>query len=109
MVCAILKFATAPLNNTNFFYAFAFSIGHALILKVGIKLKISQIVGLIEGYNLSKFQIDSLQIKVRTSFFVWQKFLKTVRAFICAILKFATAPLKNMNFFYAFVFVIGQT
>ena len=37
-------------------------------------LKFSQILGLIEGYNLSKFWITSLQIKVRTSFFVWQKF-----------------------------------
>ena len=28
-------------------------------------------------YNLCKFQIDSLQIEVRTSFFVWQKFFRT--------------------------------
>ena len=53
MVCAILKFATAPLNNMNFFYAFAFLIGQALILN--IELKISQVLGLIKGYNLCKF------------------------------------------------------
>jgi len=28
----------------------------------GIELKVLQIVGLIKGYNLCKFQIDSLQI-----------------------------------------------
>jgi len=54
MVCAILKFATAPLNSMNFFYAFAFLIGQTLIFKAN-KLKISQMVGLIEGYNLCKF------------------------------------------------------
>jgi len=57
----------------NSFYAFAFLIGKALILK----LTILQVVGLIEGYNLCEFYIDSLQIEARTSFFVWQKFFRT--------------------------------
>ena len=53
-----------------------------------IKLKLLQMVGFVEGYNLCKFEIDSLQIKVRMSFFsgkyssaLWLRF---------AILKFAT-------------------
>jgi hypothetical protein len=41
------------------------------------KLKISQVVGLIKGYILWKYYIDSLQIEVRTSFFVWHKFFRT--------------------------------
>jgi len=60
MVCAILKFATASLNSMNFFLCFRNFDRSGLNFK-GIKLKISQIVGL--GYNLCKFQIDTLQIE----------------------------------------------
>ena len=75
MVCAILKFATAPLNN-KIFLCFRIFDRSGLNFK-GIELKISQIVRLAEGYNLCKFEINSLQIEVGTSFFVWQKFFNT--------------------------------
>ena len=76
MGCAILKFATAPLSDMNFVLCFRIFDRPGLNLKA-IELKILQMVDLIEGYNLCKFKIDSLQIEVRTSFFVRQKFFRT--------------------------------
>ena len=44
----------------------------------GIKLKILQIVGLIEGYTIcANFRSIACKLTVRTSFFVWQKFFRT--------------------------------
>ena len=60
MVCAILKFATAPLSDM-IFLCFRIFDPPGLNFKA-IKLKILQMVDLIKGYNLSKFYIDSLQI-----------------------------------------------
>jgi len=60
----------------NFFYAFTFLIGQALILMLSI-CQILQKVGLIVGYNLCKFEINSLQVEVRTSFIVRKKFFHT--------------------------------
>jgi len=86
-VCAILKFATAPLSEMNFFYAFAFFDRPGYDFKA-IKLKISQLVGLIILYILCKFLINSLQIRVRTSLLCG----KNSSAFLLrfTILKFAT-------------------
>ena len=52
MVCAILKFATAPLSDMIFLCYPIFD-RPGLNFKA-IKLKILKMVGLIQGYNLSK-------------------------------------------------------
>ena len=65
--CAILKFATALLSDINFVYAFAFLIGQALILKV------SSFFTDCRSYR----RLQSVQIEVRASFFVWRNFFRT--------------------------------
>ena len=77
MGCTILKFATAPLSEMNFLLCFRIFDQPGLNFNA-INLKISQMVGLIEGYKLCEL-IHSSKIEVRTIFFVWQKFF---RAFI---------------------------
>ena len=54
MGCAILKFATAPLSDMNFVLFFRIFDRPGLNFNA-INLKISHMVGLIEGYNLCKF------------------------------------------------------
>jgi hypothetical protein len=71
-----IKIRNSPSEWHEFFLCFRIFDRSGLNFK-GIELKILKIVGLIEGYNLCKFQIDSLQIEVRTSFFVWRKFFRT--------------------------------
>ena len=72
-VSAILKFATAPVSEMNFL-CFRILDRPGLNFKA-IKLTILQMVYLIEGYKLCKFQIDILQIEARTSLFVPLKIL----------------------------------
>ena len=87
MGCEILKFATAPLSDMNFFLCFRIFDRPGLNFKAN-KLKISQVVGLIEGYNLCKFQINSLQIEVRMSFLSGKNSSALILRF--TILKFTT-------------------
>ena len=86
MGCAILKFATAPLSDMHFF-CFRIFDRPGLNFKAN-NLKIAQVVGLIEGYNLCKFYIDSLQIEARTSFLSGKNSSALLLRF--AILKLAT-------------------
>ena len=46
-VCTILKFAAAPLSEFNFFMPAHFGLNFD-----AVDLKVLQMVGLIEGYNL---------------------------------------------------------
>ena len=87
MGCAILKFATAPLSDMNVFLCFRIFDRPGLNFNA-INLKILHMVGLIKGYNLYEFRINSLQIEVRMSFLVWQNSSALLLRF--AILKFAT-------------------
>ena len=64
-----IKIRNSPSEKHEFFLCFRIFDWSDLNFK-GIELKISQIVGFTEGYNLCKFSINSLQIEVRTSFFV---------------------------------------
>ena len=86
MVCAILKFATAPLNNMNFFKLSHFD-RSGLNFK-GIELKILQIVGLMEGYNLCKFRSIACKLRSGQAFLSGENSSALLLRF--AILKFAT-------------------
>ena len=65
MGCAILKFATAPRSEIKFLLCFCIFDQPGLNFNA-INLKILQMVGLIEGYNLCNL----------TSFFDWQIFFR---------------------------------
>jgi len=87
--CAILKFATAPLSDMKFFLCFRIFDRPGLNFKAN-KLIISQVVGLIEGYNLCKFYIDSLQIELLIDSFLLSGKNSSALLLRFKILKFAT-------------------
>ena len=83
MGCAILKFATAPLSDMNFL-CFCIFDRPGLNFKA-IKLKISQMVGLIEGYN---FKLITCKLRSGRAFLSGKNSSALLLRF--AILKFAT-------------------
>ena len=71
-----IKICKSPSELHEFLLCFRIFVRPGLNFNV-INLNILQMVDLIVGYNLCKFQINSLYIEVRTSFLVWQKFFRT--------------------------------
>ena len=79
-----IEICNSPTELVEFFYAYTFWFGQALILMLSIWNFTD-----IRPYKRPKFWIHSLQIKVRTSFFVWQKF------FSCIFVEIRNIEIRN--------------